>query len=265
MLAVERLRRIEDYLHEYRQADVTTLSVMLSVSEPTIRKDLEKLESNGIIMRFHGGAVLNEETGENTVAIQEGIDPFLFEKRQIAELASQLVQDGEVVFLGQGTTCYQIAKLLKTKPRLSVVTNNVHILYELSGLDNIDLIVVGGNVRKSHGTLFMSGEFSIDLLDRILINKAFLSPAGVSMRHGFTIADSEQLSFCQKVKSVSNELIFVVDYTKFNKTSMLPFLSLQSDVTIIANENIPAEYKAFFFDHDMPLFTTLSVSETLDD
>ena len=264
MLAVERLRRIKDYLNEYRQADVTSLSVMLSVSEPTIRKDLEKLEADGIILRFHGGAILNEDSEDSTVALQEGVDPLLMEKRQIAELSSQLIGDGEVVFLGHGTTCYQIAKLLKTKKFLSVVTNNIHILYELSGLENINLIIVGGNVRKNHGTLFLSGEFSTDILDKILINKAFVSPAGVSIQHGFTIADNEQLSFYQKVKAVSNELFLAADYTKFDKTSMIHFLNLKSDVTVIANENIPAEYKAFFFDNNITLFTTLNVLEALE-
>lgn len=263
MLSVERLRRIKDYLLEYKQADVSTLSVMLSVSEPTIRKDLERLESDGIIIRFHGGALLKEDSEKGLVAVQEGIDPLLMEKRQIADLSMQLINDGEVVFLGHGTTCYQIAKMLREKQRISVITNNVHILYELAGLDNIDLVIVGGNVRKTRGDISICGSFPISMLDNILINKAFVSPAGVSLRHGFTVSSNDHLAFYKKVREVSGELIFVADYTKFDNTSMIPFLPLKADVTVIANENIPAEYKAFFFDAGMPLFTTIGLSEII--
>jgi len=263
MLSIERLRKIKDFLTEYKQADVTTLSVMLSVSEPTIRKDLEKLESGGIITRFHGGAILKEDTAENVLSLQDEIDHLTLEKREIAEIAARLINDGEVIFLGHGTTCYQISKKIKQKQKLSVITNNIHILYELSGLDNIDLIITGGSVQKNRGTLFLSGDFSLDMLNKILINKAFMSPSGVNIQHGFTIANKEQLEFYEKVREVASELIIVADYTKFDKTSMIPFLPIDTQATIITNENVPIEYKEFFFDKGIPLFTTISSAEEI--
>ena len=255
MLSVERLRRIRDFLLEYKHVDVITLSTMLSVSEPTIRKDLEKLESEGIIQRVHGGATLIEDDSSFSVN-GESDDVYLLEKQSIAETAEKLIQDGEVIFLGQGSICTFIAKSIKNKKNITLITNNIHILYEIGFVPNINLIMTGGKVEKSGNDLYMSGSLSEGILENVLINKAFFTVDGISDKYGYTLKDVDQKTFYMRVVNISNLNIVVAEYAKFDKTSLIQFLPLDSINTIITNENIQAEYKKILFEKGIQLFTS---------
>lgn len=256
-MSTKRLNIIKYYIRQNKKVHVSTLSKMLSVSETTIRSDLAQLELEGFVKRYHGGAILKEDNLSNIISTIDEADPVMMEKSYIADVAAEIIEDRDVIFLGHGYSCWQIAKRIKKKQNLSVVTNNIYVLYELSCADNIDLVITGGNVQKREGSVFLTGIYSLNVLEKILINKAFISPLGVSMSNGYTIDDEDQLELYNKVKNVADELIILADYSKFNKTYMISFLPINSGVKIITNENIPFGYKEFFNKNSIQFYNTI--------
>ena len=246
-MSTKRLNIIKNYIKQNKKVHVSTLSKMLFVSETTVRSDLDQLEMEGFVKRYHGGAILKEDNLSNMIFMMDEEDPIMLKKNYIADVAADIIEDGDVIFLGHGYSCWQIAKRIKKKQSLSVVTNNMYVLYELSCIDNIDLIIIGGNVQKKEGSIFSAGVYSLSFLEKILINKAFISPLGVSISNGYTIDSEDQLELYRMIKNVADDVMILADNSKFNKTYRISFLPIHSKVKIITNENIPLQYKEFFY------------------
>ena len=139
MLALERRNLILEKLQEEKRVVVSELSQLYSVSEETIRRDLDKLEKEGLATKSYGGAVINEDVGIDL--------PFNVRKNQnvqgkqkMAEIAASMVNDGDHIFLDASTTAVFVAKALKEKERLTVVTNSMEILLELSDVSGWNII-----------------------------------------------------------------------------------------------------------------------------
>lgn len=256
MLIFERHRKIKEILQEYTHIDVMTLSSILNVSQVTIRKDLEQLEKDGVLTRIHGGALLNHGPLEKRSA--EDNDSLIEEKAMIGKLATRLIDEGNIIFLGNGNTCIQIAKHIKGIRNISVITNNISIIEELFGCENINLFGIGGKVQKMKGGFYFYGSLSIEAISKLHFHKAFLSPTGVHIQHGYSVSNPEVLDLYNAVKSVSDKVIMVSDYSKFDKVSMVQFSSLKDMKTLVTNENIPMKYKEFFFNTGVELYTTIS-------
>lgn len=156
MLAAERIRKIKQILVEYKRADVSNLSSLLSVSDVTIRKDLERLENEGFLTRTHGGAVINENSPSDNLYNILDI-PEIEHKQMIGLIAAQIVNNNEAIFIGPGTTCLQIAKNLKDKKNLTVVTNNVSAALSLSDVSGVRVILTGGDMKTREFTHSLGG------------------------------------------------------------------------------------------------------------
>ena len=129
MFAIERLNKIKELLYQEKRVDVFELSELFSVTEATIRRDLDKLEQAGFLIKIYGGAVLNEvETQRPFTADTE--DKRIEEKRMIGKIAAQMIENGDAIFLSPGTTTLEIARNLKDK-KVTVVTNDMMIGFEL--------------------------------------------------------------------------------------------------------------------------------------
>ena len=255
MFVAERLQKIKEFLLEYQHADVSTLSAMLSVSEPTIRKDLEKLEESGVVRRIYGGAVLNTD---NYTDVEPTEELYYIEKCNIAEYATRLVKEGHVVFLGHGFICTRIAKLLQESAGITIITNNVHILSEFGNNAKCDLLITGGRVEKSSSDTYIMREAAVDFFKNILISKAFFTVDGVSLKHGYTFQREYLKDFYSHIFNIANECAVVVESAKFGQTSLIPFMPLEQIPTVITNEDISDDYKKAFYDANVQLFTTLS-------
>src|SRR5919205_427977 len=147
-LNVERLHQIERMIKERQYVRVIELSEYFGVSEPTIRRDLQKLEEMGRVRRAHGGALAAEPAMPEPPIIQRMVE-CAEEKRRIGQAAAQLVQDGETIFLGSGTTTLEVARHLNGKKNLTVITNALTIANQLVDDTHITLIITGGVVRHS--------------------------------------------------------------------------------------------------------------------
>ena len=150
MLALERRNLILEKLQTEKRVVVSQLSQLFDVSEETIRRDLDKLEKEGLATKSYGGAVINEDISIDL--------PFNIRKNQnvvgkqkMAELTADLVQDGEHIFLDASTTAVFVAKALKEKrERLTVITNSVEVLLELSDVSGWNIISTGGVMKEGY-------------------------------------------------------------------------------------------------------------------
>ncbi|MDK2789450.1 MAG: DeoR family transcriptional regulator, fructose operon transcriptional repressor [Epulopiscium sp.] len=251
MFAIERQNKIKEILFKEKRVDVFELSELFSVTEVTIRRDLDKLEQEGFLIKTYGGAVLNEDVVQQPL-ISESKDSTIEEKRMIGKIASQMIDNGEAIFLGSGTTCLEIARNIRAK-KLTVVTNDLLIGYELRNSIGIKVIVSGGDLIQSTSTLV--GGFALQALNGIYINKAFISVKGVNFDSGYTVDSYEEVMVIQGVKKISSEIIVVADYSKFNRTAFAKLGDLTMAKKVITNKQIPSEYKKYFFEHAVKLYT----------
>ncbi len=252
MFAIERQNRIKEIMLKEKRVDVFELSKLFSVTEVTIRRDLDKLEQEGFLIKTYGGAVLNEEGSYSSITPMPD-DSVLEEKRMIGRVASQMIEAGEAIYLGPGSTCLEIAKNIKEK-RVTVVTNDILIAYELKDVTGIKVIVTGGDLVQSSSTLV--GGFALQALSGIYINKAFIGVKGVNFDSGYTIDSYEEVMVIQEVKKISNEVIVVADYTKFNHTAFARLGELGMAKKVITNKQVPNEFKKYYFEHAIKLYTT---------
>lgn len=255
MFATERQNKIKQLLFEYNKVDVGNLSEILAVSEVTIRKDLEKLENAEFLIRTHGGAVLREDVPREDIVLESDI-PNIESKKMIGIFAAAIVQDRDVIFLGPGSTCIQIAKNLHDKKDIIVVTNNIGVMTELAGSPSCRVISTGGEVDDSEYGILISGEVMVSNIKQLYMNKAFIGVDGISFKRGFMMRNTFLAQMYTVLKQYCDEVIVAADHTKFGVNSMANIGDLSFADKVISDQLAPHEYIKYFFEHDVQIFTT---------
>ena len=254
MFAEERTRKIKKMLIEYKKVDVSNLSNLLSVSEVTIRKDLEHLENEGFLTRTHGGAVLIEDVPREDIYNMFDI-PEIEHKKTIGLIAAQIVNNNEAIFLGAGTTCLQIAKNLKDKRNITVVTTNVSAAIEIADVQGIRVILLGGDIKLQEYTYSIAGPSVIQAFKDIYVSNAFIGVSGISFKRGYTVHDSDEASIDSEIVKYTNNITIVADSTKFDKIDFSLIGDLSMAKKVISDELVPEEYMKYYFENNIQLFT----------
>jgi len=255
MFKPARLSRIKEIILDRNQIDVQTLSDLLSVSTVTIRSDLEDLESQGFLVRTHGGAVLN--IGKDEECKSDAPQQFKYDNKeniQIAKIASQLINDHESIFLGFGETCNYIAQELLSRNNLNIITCNLVAANILAGNSDLNVILTGGNLDNS--SMSLSGDIFENSLRNIFVSKAFFNVAGIDMEGGFTVSSTGGLNIYRAVKKICKQMVFVADYKKFDNLSFIHIGDLTVADIVITNKNIPEKYMEHFFNNGVKVFTS---------
>lgn len=216
MLALERRNMILEKLQMEKRVVVSELSQMFEVSEETIRRDLDKLEKEGLATKSYGGAVINEDVSIDL--------PFNIRKNQnvagkqkMAEMVASLVENGEHIFLDASTTAVFVAKALKEKERLTVITNSMEILIELSDVSGWNIISTGGVMKE--GYLAFLGSKTEEAIRSYFVDKVIFSCKALD--HEWGIMESQEPFGTTKRAMISSgrKKILVVDSTKFDQTA----------------------------------------------
>ncbi|HJW74661.1 MAG TPA: DeoR/GlpR family DNA-binding transcription regulator [Thermoleophilia bacterium] len=174
--------RIVEILKERREVRVSSLSEDLGVSEMTIRRDLERLETEGVLLRTHGGAILKRHMVEEPRYV-ENVVAHTEEKERIAKTAAAMIQPGETVFLSNGTTAARVLRHVDPGLRARVITYNVGALAEAQGL-RLELILLGGFYRPRTNTV--EGPQTLENLERFHAAKTFIGADGFDLEEGVT-------------------------------------------------------------------------------
>lgn len=235
MFAEERKTEILQLVKIGKPVTVTSLSQNFGVSESTIRRDLQELEDNGLIQRTHGGAI-SVQTGFE-MSFQEKEIRFLTEKRQIAVLAANLVQDGETVLLDSGTTTLEIARLLCSK-KITVATNSMDIAQVFSEETGVETLLLGGTLRKN--TRSLVGYLTNDALRRMYFDKVFLAANGIDVEFGITTPNLTEAETKQYMLHAGKEKIVVADHSKLGQRSLCRVCGLEDLDLLITDSGLKA-------------------------
>ena len=235
-----RRQRIVSLLREQGSVQIPSLAEMFGVSTQTLRKDLNFLDSKGICTRTPGGAMLNRGTGtvrEDAVDVKRTL--FADEKVRIGKAAAALINDGESVLLDSGTTTLQVARHMNPDDAPVVVTNDVGILNELLSHDNVQLVFLGGALRRKSQSFF--GTQTEQALQDLHVDKLFLAADGFDIEKGITTHFEPEALLNRKMCEVAREIIVVSDSSKFGRICLHKILEPQRISKFITDAGIPAE------------------------
>lgn len=235
MLAAERRNLILEKLQEEKRVVVSELSQEYGVSEETIRRDLEKLEKDGLATKSYGGATLNENTSID-MPFNVRKKKNVAGKQRIADLVAGLVGDGEHIILDASTTAVFIAKALRQKERLTVITNSLEIMIELSDMPGWNIISTGGSLKEGYLALF--GPRAAAGFSAFHVEKAIFSCKGFDPEQGITEADEQFSQSKQVMMKSADTKILAVDSSKFGQVAFSRVCSL-NEIEIVATDRKP--------------------------
>ena len=234
MFPLERQKRILDLLMIKKALKIAELTKEFNVSVETLRRDINLLASEGKIEKIYGGIKLVESNfGESTIDIR--MMSRLKEKEMIAQKCSEYIYDGDCIYLDSGSTTYQIAKYIKNKKNLTVVTNSIPVVNELLTSD-IELIIIGGRVRKNEQSV-TAFEFLFNF-DELNILKAFICTSGITVEKGISDYNLEEAITRKKIIELSKEVYVAADSTKFDKNVTIGIASLDKIDYIITDHHL---------------------------
>jgi len=231
LLNEERRSAILELINREGRVLVNELATTFNTSQVTIRKDLEILHADGLLHRTHGGALPSREGALADPTLREKEKLHRKEKLRIAEAAASMVSEGQVVILDSGTTTTAIARALRSFHNLTVVTNAVNIVSELSGTD-VEVIVTGGALRKNSFSLV--GPIAEETLRRLSADILFLGVDGFDVSYGLSTPNLLEAKVNRIMVEVSKTTVAVCDSSKFGRRSLAliaPPIGMQHVIT----------------------------------
>src|SRR5580765_4933185 len=239
MLTEERRGAIVTLLHENGKVQVKDLSKRFETSEVTIRTDLKELHHRGLLFKSHGGAVLpNVANGERT--LHEKSIEHSAEKVRIGAAAAELIKDGETIILDSGSTTHEIARRIKDRKKLTVITNGLNIATELGGFRDIQIILLGGVMR--HSSLSIVGHFAEEMLSQLTADKLFMAADGCTLEFGISTPKFEESRINQAMVNIAREKYLTADSSKFGKNSLSRIVSLWEMDGVISDTGLSPEF-----------------------
>lgn len=234
MLPLERRKWIEVQMLQAGKIDIDEASKTLKVSAMTIRRDLKELEHEGKVIRTHGGAVSpNSLTDEVAYSSKESKN--ISHKRMIALKAVSFVKENATIIIDSGTTTLEVAKILKARNDLTIVTNDIKIASELIESSN-KVIVTGGEMQQEIGALF--GATTQQILEVIHADLLFLGAHAVSFDHGVTAPTFEKSLIKQMMIKAADKTWLLADHSKLEKQAFAKVCSFDKLEGIISDTEI---------------------------
>jgi DeoR family transcriptional regulator of aga operon len=235
----ERHKQILLLLQRRGRLSVAEIVRRFSISEATVRRDLQALASLGKAQRVHGG-VLAVEAAPPELPILERADEQTAEKARIGRLAAGLIADHETVFLGSGTTVLEVARRIRDRRDLTVITNSLPVLNMLAGRPQITVIALGGMLRESE--LSLIGHIAELGLGELRVDKVFMGTRGASLEHGLTNDYLEETLTDRLILKIGRQVIIVADHTKANRVSTVLLAPLSSIHTFVTDPRVGPKF-----------------------
>nr|WP_042164938.1 DeoR/GlpR family DNA-binding transcription regulator [Paenibacillus gorillae] len=247
-------RRREAILQVLKQQGRITIQEMVErfdCSEATARRDLEQMESLYPIIRTIGGAMYDGMNAVRDLGFAEREGLSIYEKERIASKAASLIEEGDVVGLSGGTTNYLIAKQLKFRSGITVVTNAVNIAMELAG-SAIQVVVTGGIMR--HNSFELCGPLGEGMVSHLNIGKMFIGVDGISATGGITTYSEQEAQIAKALIKRSHVTYAVFDQTKIGKVSLFSIAGLSELQAFITDVPIGPELQEAARQHEISLY-----------
>ncbi len=214
--ASQRSQQIVQELLRHGEVSVDSLAKHFGVSAATIRRDLSELERQGLLRRIHGGAgpvaPMLYEPFRHLSSFQEQEEKCAAEKRQIGLTAASLISDGETIAIGAGTTTTQLARCIRHRKGITILTNAINIAMELSHLPEIKVSMTGGSLSGDWFALV--GDVAQRNVGEIFFDKAFIGVDGAHSEQGMTTNYPDQAAIHRAMMHQARQRIIVADHRK---------------------------------------------------
>ncbi|MDL4839593.1 DeoR/GlpR family DNA-binding transcription regulator [Aquibacillus rhizosphaerae] len=236
MLVAERQQKIVELVNDRKSIRVTELSSIFSVTEETIRRDLEKLENDEKLLRSHGGAIrITKPNDSMEIPYSEREITNVLEKKEISLEAIKLVVEEDKIILDASTTAWYMAKALPDIP-MTVLTNSIKVAMELSVKKQITVISTGGTLSPK--SLSYVGPLAEMSLESYHVNKAFISCKGLHLERGISESDEQQARIKKKMIDSADSVYIMVDHSKIGLQSFARLNGLDVIDCIITDSKI---------------------------
>lgn len=237
MLAIERRNEILAKLQQEKRVLVNDLSQIYNVTEETIRRDLEKLEKEGLVKKAYGGAVINESLNVD-LPYNVRKKANIKSKQIIAEIVSSLIENNEHIMIDASSTISYVAKYIKTKKNITLITNSIEVIVELSDIIGWNIMSTGGLLKE--GSLSLVGSQAEKMLTSFHVDKAIISCKGIDLENGFTDSNEIDAQIKKLMLKAAKQKILAIDSTKLDKVSFTQVGDF-SDIDIIVTDKEPKQ------------------------
>ncbi|WP_035357274.1 DeoR/GlpR family DNA-binding transcription regulator [Edaphobacter aggregans] len=242
-----RAKRILKVLLQQGNTSVDDLVKLLDISAASVRRDLTKLESQGLVHRTHGGVTLAGEATyepfrfDASFQIREG--RFADEKRRIALAAAELIQERQTIGLTAGTTTTQLARCIRHLKSVSLITNAINIGMELANQPGLKVTLTGGSVQWA-GAFSMVGPTALDSLEHIFLDILFLGACGVDPMRGVTAIEADEALIFRVMASHARQVVVLADSSKMGMVSPALICGINAVHTIVTDDGISGDLLA---------------------
>lgn len=240
MVTADRRKQIVQLVRSAGSVDVRDLGRRFGVSAMTIRRDLEWLAAQGLILRTRGGAMA-PTSGAEEIPYESKAASQAPEKQRIGLAAGRLVREGETVLLDSGSTTLQAARALKAVGSLTVVTNDLRIACELSEESRIRVVTPPGVVRP--GLYSLLGPQTVDFLRSLHVDRTFLGADAADVEAGVTNRTLEEVTVKQAMIQAARETVLVADHTKFGQVVFGQVCPLEALRVIVTDRALDRRYR----------------------
>ncbi len=241
----ERWQQILALLSAQGRIRVGRLAERLGVSEATVRRDLEAMQARGLLQRTHGGAMLLPPAAFE-VSFDESQSRALAEKRAIGRRAAALVQDGDAIIIESGSTTLEFARCLGEVKRLKVLTNSLAIARDLSTREEIEVMILGGTLRRQSASLV--GPWVAEILQGVRVDKAFLGVNGISASFGMSAPNPYTAESRRSMLNAARQRIALADHSKLGVESLYRVAPLTALDLLVTDARAGADQLASFRD-----------------
>ncbi|MEG2366777.1 MAG: DeoR/GlpR family DNA-binding transcription regulator [Oscillospiraceae bacterium] len=240
----DRIIKLIELLRQRQGMTIRQLAEFFDVSEMTIRRDMDLLKRDNVILDIPGAAILNSNVASATdnYSIALAIDTHAQEKERIGRYAARLVENNDCVIIDNGTTTEKLAASLSPSIFATVLTSNLNIINTLTKKPNISIITGGGNYHSDTGLFECSDNISI--IQKFRATKVFCSAAGVHETMGVTCMNSYEVATKRAILSSGEKLILLVDSSKFAQVKSCYVSDIASYDMIITDSGISDECAA---------------------
>lgn len=239
LLTSERHQAILQLVKEKEIVKLQDLIEEVDASESTIRRDLSQLEEQQLLKRVHGGASLLRKN-RLELSVPEKSSKNIQEKKEIAQYAASLVEEGDCIYLDAGTTLFEMIPYLTEKDIVIVTNGLMHLPLLIE--NRMSVYLVGGKVKHHTGALI--GKGAILSLKQYYFDKCFIGVNGIHLQHGYTTPDTEEALIKQTAMSLSREAFIIADDSKLSETSFAKIADIH-EAAIITNEHDESEWQLY--------------------
>lgn len=249
MLARERQTKIVNMLKAKGSVSSTKISKDLGVSLETVRRDLLELERRGQLSRVHGGAV---STGDMFTfhTLKDRIEERKEAKICLCRVASNYVNDGDVILVDSGSTAIYFANFIKDK-NITVVTYSLDVFDILKYSPNVKVILCGGHYLAEENCVH--GAFTFDMLDKLHVAKAFVFVSAISLKYGVCDFEKDVFALQKKSIEIADEVYILADSEKFEKHGLLKLCDVNDEYVFITDTGLSDTYKNAYIERGLKL------------